>query len=132
MTVYDRSTRELACGLFDETISESRFVESFLLLQYNYALQKRRVRMAHLIVHPRVHERHPELDEADVETAWNGAVRSAPRISKNPDEYVLLGFDGKGRLVEMVGVRGESGDWLVYHATTPPSDKTYRELGIER
>lgn len=45
--------------------------------------------------HRRVHLRHPELEDADVITAWEGAMMSAPRILKNPDEYVSLGFDGK-------------------------------------
>lgn len=88
--------------------------------------------MARIVVHSRVHFRHPELDPEDVLRAWDGAIASMPRLTKNPDEYVCLGFDAKGRLIEMVGVRGETGDWLIYHAATPPSDKTYREFGMER
>ena len=42
-----------------------------------------------------MHLRHPELEDADVITAWEGAMMSTPRILKNPDEYVSLGFDGK-------------------------------------
>ena len=55
----------------------------------------------------------------------------APRV-ENPDEYVSLGFDGRGRLLEVVGVSGDGGSWLLYHAMTPPSDKTYREFGLGR
>lgn len=88
--------------------------------------------MRRVEVHGRVHLRHPELDDEDVVYAWENAIMSAPRIFKNPDEYVSLGFDGKGRLIEMVAVRNEFGEWLVYHATTPPSEKTLREFGIER
>lgn len=88
--------------------------------------------MDRLVVHPRISERHPELDEASVVEAWEGALVSTPRMGKDHDEYVVVGFDAKGRLLEMVGVRGELGSWLIYHATTPPSDKTYRELGIAR
>ncbi len=87
--------------------------------------------MRRVIVHKRVHLRHPELDDEDVVTAWEGAIMSAPRILKNPDEYVSLGFDGKGRLVEMVAARSASGDWVIFHATTPPSEKTFREFGIK-
>ena len=85
-----------------------------------------------IIVHKRVAERHPGLSPEDVAAAWNTAVVSAPRLSKNPDQYVALGFDGKGRLLEMAAVRTDSGDWLVFHAMTPPTDGTFRELGIER
>ena len=80
-------------------------------------------------VHRRVHLRHPELEDADVITAWEGAMMSAPRILKNPDEYVSLGFDGKGRLIEMVAARDEAGRWIIFHATTPPSEKPSRNSG---
>lgn len=83
-------------------------------------------------VHKRVFRRHPELSEADVLTAWDNALMSTPRLAKDPDEYVSLGFDGKGRLLEMVAIRNKAGGWLIFHATTPPSDKTFREFGIER
>jgi hypothetical protein len=32
----------------------------------------------------------------------------------------------------MVAVELEGGDWLVFHAMTPPSAKTYDELGTGR
>ena len=88
--------------------------------------------MSLAIVHPRVNERHPELDAEDVLAAWDGAIMSMPRLPDRPDEYVALGFDGKGRLLEVVAVRGEKGEWLIFHATTPPSDKTFREFKIAR
>ena len=88
--------------------------------------------MAKLIVHPRVILRHPELDEAGVMAAWENALVSTPRTHLNPNQYVALGFDTKGRLLEVVAVRLEDGSWLIYHAMTPPSNKTFEELGIER
>ena len=88
--------------------------------------------MARPKIHPRVMLRHPELSEKDVLHAWEHAIASLPCVSKNPDEYVSLGFDGWGRLLEVVGVRGDGGNWLLYHAMTPPSDKTYREFGLGR
>ena len=88
--------------------------------------------MAKLIIHERVTARHPELTEEDVKSAWEGSLASTPRIHKNPNEYVALGFDGNGRLLELVGTRLDGGDWLIFHAMTPPSDKTFKELGIRR
>ena len=85
-----------------------------------------------LIVHPRIEQRHPEIAEDDVVAAWNGAIRSTPRLPDKPDEYIALGFDGKGRLLEVVAVRMADAKWVAYHACTPPSDKTFKELGIER
>lgn len=88
--------------------------------------------MRKVVVHERIHRRHPELEEVDVVTAWEGAIMSAPRIRKNPDEYVSLGFDSKGRLIEMVAARDEAGTWVIYHAMTPPSERTFEEFGIRR
>lgn len=88
--------------------------------------------MAATTVHGRIKKRHPELDEEDILAAWDAAIMSMPRLPDRPDEYVVLGFDGKGRLLEIVGVRGEKGEWLIFHATTPPSDKTFREFRIAR
>ena len=85
-----------------------------------------------VIVHPRVHDRHPDIDEDDVKVAWMGAIVSTLRLGKNPSEYVALGFDAKGRLLELVAVRTNNADWVVFHAMTPPSEETFRELGIER
>lgn len=85
-----------------------------------------------LIVHPRVRERHPELTEADVVFAWSNSFRSAPRLKKNPDEYVSVGFDNKGRLIEMIALRSKHGEWLIYHAKTPPTKKIMAELDGER
>lgn len=85
-----------------------------------------------LLVHRRVFERHPDLRLRDVVTAWNEAIMSAPRIEKNPDEYVSLGFDSNGRLIEMAAARSAEGVWVIFHAMTPPSERTYREFGIAR
>lgn len=76
-------------------------------------------------IHPRVHERHPELDDEDVEAAWENYCFAAVRI---PGEREMrTGYDLRGRYVEMVGVLLADGAWLVYHAMTPPSKKTLKE-----
>ena len=77
-------------------------------------------------IHPRVHERHPELDDEDVEAAWENYCVAAVRI---PGEREMrTGYDLRGRDVEMVGVLLADGAWLVYHAMTPPSKKTLKEI----
>ena len=48
-------------------------------------------------------------------------------------EYVAVGVDSKSRLLELVYEYDQEEDFFfVYHAMTPPSSKTYKELGIER
>ena len=81
-----------------------------------------------LVVHPRIHERHSELDEADVVAAWNNVLASVPRLDKDPDEYAAVGIDTKGRYIEMVAKRTRDGNWLIYHAMTPPTKKMKAEL----
>lgn len=80
----------------------------------------------------RVETRHPEqrITKEDAVAAWYNAIRSRPRIEKNPDEYLAIGIDGKGRLMELVAIRDDEGDFLIYHAFIPPQDNAKRELGI--
>lgn len=80
----------------------------------------------------RVPERHPELSKEDVEVAWECAAAHMPRIDARPFEYIAVGFDARGRAIEMLGRRNDAGDWIVYHAFTPPTRKALRELGLRR
>lgn len=78
----------------------------------------------------RIHLRHPELEQEDVRAAWEGAIAYAARSSSRPFEYLVVGFDARGRLLEMVGRRTPDGDWVIWHAFTPPTCKALRELGL--
>jgi hypothetical protein len=84
------------------------------------------------VVHPRVRERHPELSEKDVLDAWRNCIRSVPRQEKVSLDYIALGADSKGRLIEMIALCSPEGDWLIYHAMTPPTKKALVELGMSR
>lgn len=88
--------------------------------------------MNKVYVDDRVETRHPELriSKDDAVAAWYNAIRSRSRIEKNPDEYLAIGIDGRGRLIELVAVRDDEGDFLIYHAFTPPQANAKRELGI--
>jgi len=81
-----------------------------------------------VVVHPRIFEKHPEISEQDVLDAWHSCFRSRSRIDKNPHEYIAIGADRQGRLLELVAKCSVDGDWLIYHAMTPPSKKTLKEL----
>lgn len=76
-------------------------------------------------IHSRIHERHPEISDDDVRFAWSHYSIGAVRVPG--EREVRLGFDTQGRQLEMVGVLTVDG-WLVYHAMTPPSKKTLREV----
>ena len=48
-------------------------------------------------------------------------------------EWLAVGLDGRGRLVELVYQYDDEDDFFfVLHGMTPPSGKTLRELGLER
>ena len=83
-----------------------------------------------LIVHPRIAKRHPEIKTDDVVTAWNNCTRFIPRLSNSKDDYIAIGADSKGRMIEMVATIDDSGSFVVYHAKTPPSSEILKELGF--
>ncbi|MBO7675297.1 MAG: hypothetical protein J6S63_09865 [Atopobiaceae bacterium] len=85
-----------------------------------------------VIIHPRVSERHPALADDDVRSAWENQYRATIRETDAGLRHVAVGHDARGREIEMVAVELEGGDWLVFHAMTPPSRKTYDELGMGR
>ena len=82
-----------------------------------------------IIVHPRVQQRHPEIENSDVETAWKNAIAMHRRTYDPPDYFAAAGFDSKNRLLEMVGVETESEDILIFHAMRL-TDKMRFELGL--
>lgn len=86
--------------------------------------------MSSIGVHPRITKRHPDVTSDDVATAMRGMLRYKQRPS---GEWLAVGLDGRGRLVELVYQYDEEDDFFfVFHGMTPPSGKTLRELGLER
>ena len=79
--------------------------------------------MSGVLVHPRIAERHPELSNQDVLDAWAGSIRAIPRLDGEVTEYIVIGSDRHGRLVEMVARDIGRDTWLIYHAFTPPTRK---------
>lgn len=75
-------------------------------------------------IHP--HALAHGLIEDDVAYAWDNYLVGAVRV---PGELeVRIGLDASGREIEMVGSLLAGGDWLVYHAMTPPTKKVRREI----
>ena len=83
-----------------------------------------------ILIHERIHRRHPELTDLDVRTAWLDAFVIGERVDAGLPRPTLvgLGYDGRGRALEMIGTVLEDGVTLVYHARTPPTKKVLREL----
>jgi hypothetical protein len=83
-----------------------------------------------VFVHPRVVAKRPEVTEHDVETAFQGALRSRSRDT-DPVQWVGVGMDGNGRLLEFVAVEVDDGDWLVFHCMAA-TKKTLYEVGLRK
>ncbi len=88
--------------------------------------------MEKVIVLDRVTERHPDVSKRDAADAWNNCIKCMPAHEGDPDRYIAIGADGKGRLIELVAVRKDGGLWLVIHGQTPPQEGIKRALGFGR
>jgi hypothetical protein len=97
-------------------------------LSYNEKVYKIGGFVEEVSIHPRVHQRHPEITDEDVLDAWASCILSRPRLDKNPNEYLAVGVDTNGRLIELAAIRGADGSWTIFHAMTPPTKKTLIEL----
>lgn len=75
-------------------------------------------------------ERHPELTPEDIAHAWGNRLATGYRTSEDVRQTVAVGFDSKGRMIEMVGAHRANGETIIFHAMTPPSSKTLREAGL--
>jgi hypothetical protein len=82
-----------------------------------------------IVVHPRVHEKHPEIESDDAIAAWNNAIAVRNRAYGPPDYYAAAGADKKGRMLEVVGVGLEDGSLLIFHAMKL-TDKMRNELEL--
>jgi len=81
-------------------------------------------------VHPRVTDRHPEITPSDVVEAFERTLRSRARDT-HPVQWVGVGTDASGRLVEYLAVEDEPEGWLVFHAM-PATKKVMIEVGLRR
>ena len=69
------------------------------------------------------------LSEDDIRYAWDNYVRKQHRGSPNEGTAVAVGYDMRGRLIQIVAVDRPLGV-LIYHAMTPPTRNVLFELGL--
>ena len=85
-----------------------------------------------VIVHERVGLRHPELSNKDVAYAWRNPLKARRRPKTELTQYAAVGFDPRGRLIEMCAVYDDDlCAYVIYHAmeATP---KILHELKLDR
>ena len=84
--------------------------------------------MFEIEVNERVAQRHAGISPDDIRIAIKIIERSGGGL---PDAVlVAVGFDGRGRLLEMIGVVLPEDKIHVFHALTPPTKKVLLEMGI--
>ncbi|MFC2648067.1 MAG: hypothetical protein ACFNZW_09040 [Coriobacteriaceae bacterium] len=84
-----------------------------------------------IIVLDRIEERHPNISKADAAAVWASAVASMPGLDKGDSRcYVGIGFDRKGREIEIVAVRKDIDTWVIIHSQTPAQTDIKRKLGF--
>ncbi|GAB3611392.1 hypothetical protein GCM10027414_35180 [Humibacter ginsengiterrae] len=81
-------------------------------------------------VHPRATDQHPEVTTSDVVEAFEHTLRSRARDT-HPVQWVGVGADTGGRLLEYIAVEDEPDGWLVFHAM-PATKKVLIEVGLRR
>lgn len=81
-------------------------------------------------VHARVHAKRPEIQDTDAVTVFDSAIAKVARKT-DPVQYVGVGIDNNGRLLEFVAVERELDEWLIFHCA-PPSKSVLKELGLGR
>jgi hypothetical protein len=104
-------------------------------MSYNYERHKTTKELLlfdEIEIAPRVGVRHPELTNADISSAWANALVVIERSGVSLPDAVLvaIGSDSNDRLIEMVGAVRENGTIYIFHAMTPPSHKTFQEVGL--
>ena len=81
-------------------------------------------------VHPRVRERHPDIEGEDVVHAFEGTLRSRARDT-HPLQWVGVGPDRGGRLLQYIAVEIEPDGWLIFHAMLA-TNAVLTEVGLRR
>jgi hypothetical protein len=81
-------------------------------------------------VHPRIEVKRPEISPEDIRTTVDNTLRSRARDT-DPVQWVGVGMDGHGRLLEYVAVEVENSMWLVFHGA-PVTKSVLREVGLGR
>ena len=71
------------------------------------------------------------LEAEDIAYAWENFVRKQYRGAPNEGEIIVVGYDKRGRFIEIVAAERPSGT-VIYHAMEPPSENVLAELGMIR
>ena len=84
-----------------------------------------------ILIHERINKKHPEVSAEDVLVAWKNRIRCQRRTGPWPPQYVAVGFDDKGRALQMVSIYDPIADEvLIFHAMLV-TKSVKKELGFD-
>ena len=83
-----------------------------------------------IVVHHRICERHPDVTEDDVRTAWRNQIERRKREGLHPPQYAAVGFDAKGRLLQIVVVYDPLNDVVFAFHAMKATWSMLNELGL--
>jgi len=83
-----------------------------------------------ITIHPRVHQKHMDIEDEDALIAVRQAIRTRPRMTE-PRQWAGIGMDSNGRVLEFVAVELSEDEWLVFHVAHV-TGKMRQELGFGR
>lgn len=82
-----------------------------------------------IMILDRVTAWHPQFIVDDLRSAWIHVWKYMTRPATDPPETMAIGYDPKGRLVEMIAFDAGNGSMIMYHANNAQK-KFLRELGL--
>lgn len=83
-----------------------------------------------MVVHSRIGRKRPEIQSDDVVCAFKSTLRTVARRDVDPTQWVGVGIDGHGRVLEYVAVETGVDEWLVFHCA-PATDAVMVEVGLK-
>jgi hypothetical protein len=76
----------------------------------------------------RVFERHPQLTQADIESAWAARLKTQFRLDGDKEYMVAIGMSATGKLLQMIAFT-DNEDTVIFHAMKA-TKKTLSELDM--
>ena len=71
------------------------------------------------------------LTDEDIVHAWEHRLRTQFRDAPHEGELLVIGYDRKGRCIELIAAEHENRT-DIYHAIRPPTTSVLEEMGLTR
>lgn len=69
------------------------------------------------------------LTEEEIISAWNNRTITKNSVDES-NRIMTISYSNNGKLLELIATRSYVGEYLIFHAFSPPTKKFMRELGF--